>query len=138
MNKVILLGRLGADPEVRYTLEGKPVTHLRVATNEVIVRADGEREVITDWHRVIAFGKLAENCGMYLNKGSRVLIEGKLKTRSFEDKQGVKRTVVEVWAEEISFLDPVKRQEREAQEQEGQELQEGQVVQGLGDEDIPF
>lgn len=137
MNKVILLGRLGADPEVRYTLEGKPVTHLRVATNEVIVRADGEKEVITDWHRVIAFGKLAENCGMYLNKGSRVLIEGKLKTRSFEDKQGVKRTVVEIWAEEISFLDPMKRQEREAQEQEG-ELQEGQVVQGLGDEDIPF
>ncbi|MEM1672296.1 MAG: single-stranded DNA-binding protein [Nanopusillaceae archaeon] len=131
MNKVILLGRLGADPEVRYTIEGKPVTHMRVATNEVIVRADGEKEVITDWHRVIAFGKLAENCGMYLNKGSRVLIEGKLKTRSFEDKQGVKRTVVEVWAEEISFLDPVKRDTREEVQAEGQGL-------GLGDEDIPF
>lgn len=129
MNKVILLGRLGADPEVRYTIEGKPVTHMRVATNEVIVRADGEKEVITDWHRVIAFGKLAENCGMYLNKGSRVLIEGKLKTRSFEDKQGVKRTVVEVWAEEISFLDPVKRDTREEVQAEDQ---------GLGDEDIPF
>lgn len=129
MNKVILLGRLGADPEVRYTMDGKPVTHMRVATNEVIVRADGEKEVITDWHRVIAFGKLAENCGMYLNKGSRVLIEGKLKTRSFEDKQGVKRTVVEVWAEEISFLDPVKRDTREEVQAEDQ---------GLGDEDIPF
>lgn len=131
MNKVILLGRLGADPEVRYTLEGKPVTHMRVATNEVIVRADGEKETITDWHRVIAFGKLAETCGTYLGKGSRVLVEGKLKRRSFEDKNGVKRIVVEVWAESISFLDSIKKEEGKAIEEENDNV----VIE---DEDIPF
>lgn len=104
INKVILIGRLGADPEIRYTLDGKPVATFRIATNEVIIR-NGEKEVLTEWHRVVAFGRLAEICGEYLSKGSQVYIEGKLRTRKFEDKQGVQRYVTEVVVQTLQILD---------------------------------
>ena len=92
INKVILIGRLGADPEIRYTLDGRPVASFRVATNEVIVK-NGEKEVLTEWHRIVAFGRLAEICGEYLSKGRQVYIEGKLRTRSWTDKNGDKRFI---------------------------------------------
>ncbi|WP_022855194.1 single-stranded DNA-binding protein [Thermodesulfobacterium thermophilum] len=104
INKVILIGRLGADPEIRYTVDGKPVVSFRLATNEVIVR-NGEKEVLTEWHRVVAFGRLAEICGEYLSKGSQVYIEGKLRTRKFEDKQGMQRYVTEIVAQNMQILD---------------------------------
>lgn len=104
INKVILIGRLGADPEIRYTIDGKPVVSFRLATNEVIVR-NGEKEVLTEWHRVVAFGRLAEICGEYLSKGSQVYIEGKLRTRKFEDKQGMQRYVTEIVAQNMQILD---------------------------------
>lgn len=87
VNKVILIGRLGADPEVRYTQEGMMVTNLRVATNEYRKDKSGERVDRTEWHRVVAFGKLAEICGNYLSKGRLVFIEGSLRTRQWEDKE---------------------------------------------------
>ncbi len=103
INKVILIGRLGADPEIRYTLDGKPVASFRIATNEVIVK-NGEKEVLTEWHRIVAFGRLAEICGEYLTKGSQVYIEGKLRTRKFEDRQGIQRYITEIVVQNMQIL----------------------------------
>ncbi len=104
INKVILIGRLGADPEIRYTLDGKPVATFRIATNEVIIR-NGEKEVLTEWHRIVAFGRLAEICGEYLSKGTKVYIEGKIRTRKFEDKQGNQRYITEIVANTLQILE---------------------------------
>jgi len=104
VNKVILVGRLGADPEIRYTLEGKPVATMRIATNEVINRR-GTKETLTEWHRVVAFGRLAEICGEYLKVGTQVYLEGKLRTRKFEDKEGRERYITEVVATNLKILD---------------------------------
>jgi len=104
VNKVILVGRLGADPEIRYTLEGKPVATMRIATNEVINRR-GTKETLTEWHRVVAFGRLAEICGEYLKVGTQVYLEGKLRTRRFEDKEGRERYITEVVATNLKILD---------------------------------
>jgi single-strand DNA-binding protein len=104
VNKVILVGRLGADPEIRYTLEGKPVATMRIATNEVINRG-GTKETLTEWHRVVAFGRLAEICGEYLKVGTQVYLEGRLRTRKFEDKEGRERYITEVVALNLKILD---------------------------------
>jgi single stranded DNA-binding protein (ssb) len=104
VNKVILVGRLGADPEIRYTLEGKPVATMRIATNEVINRR-GTKETLTEWHRVVAFGRLAEICGEYLKVGTQVYLEGRLRTRKFEDKEGRERYITEVVAINLKILD---------------------------------
>jgi len=104
VNKVILVGRLGADPEIRYTLEGKPVATMRIATNEVINRG-GTKETLTEWHRVVAFGRLAEICGEYLKVGTQVYLEGRLRTRKFEDKEGRERYITEVVATKLKILD---------------------------------
>jgi len=104
VNKVILVGRLGADPEIRYTLEGKPVATMRIATNEVINRG-GTKETLTEWHRVVAFGRLAEICGEYLKVGTQVYLEGRLRTRKFEDKEGRERYITEVVATNLKILD---------------------------------
>jgi single-strand DNA-binding protein len=104
INKVILIGRLGADPEIRYTLDGKPVATFRIATNEVIIK-NGEKEILTEWHRIVAFGRLAEICGEYLSKGTQVYIEGKLRTRKFEDRQGNQRYITEIVANTLQILE---------------------------------
>ena len=104
VNKVILIGRLGADPEIRYTIDGKPITTFRIATNEVIIK-NGEKEEHTEWHRIVTFGRLAEFCGEYLSKGSRVYIEGKIRTRKFEDKQGIQRYITEIIANSLQILE---------------------------------
>jgi len=104
VNKVILVGRLGADPEIRYTLDGKPVATMRIATNEVINRG-GNKETLTEWHRVVAFGRLAEICGEYLRVGTQVYLEGRLRTRKFEDKEGRERYITEVVALSLKILD---------------------------------
>lgn len=103
MNKVILVGNLGAAPEFKALTE-RPVCTFSVATSEKWVK-DGETQERTDWHRVVAWGKLAEVCNKYLTKGSQVLIEGRIQTRDFEDKEGNKRYVTEIVAETVKFLD---------------------------------
>ncbi len=131
VNKVILLGRLGGDPEIRYTMDGKPVAIFNVATNEVYVKENGDREERTEWHRVIAFGKLAEACGA-LSKGEKVYVEGRIRTREYEDKTGVKKRVYEIFAVRVVFLGVGVRKDSGFG---------GQVdVEGLqdNDEDIPF
>lgn len=129
MNKVFLLGRLGDHPEIRYTLNGTPVAHFSLATNEIYSQ-NGEKEVHTEWHRIVAWGKLAEQCGLYLNKGSKVFIEGKLRTRSFETRQGQIKKITEIWAEKIVFLDPVRHNTQEHKTNDAYPFRE--------DEDIPF
>ncbi|HNS55334.1 MAG TPA: single-stranded DNA-binding protein, partial [Syntrophales bacterium] len=104
VNKVILIGRLGADPEVRYTQDGTMVTTLRIATDESWKDKSGEKVQKTEWHRVVTFRKLAEICGSYLSKGRLVFIEGKLQTRSWEDKEGQKRYMTEIVASNMQML----------------------------------
>ena len=104
LNKTMIIGRLGMDPEVRYTTEGKAVANLSVATTEVWTGKDGKKKEKTEWHRVVAFNKLAEICAAHLKKGRQVYIEGKNQTRQWEDKDGNKRYTTEVVARDISFL----------------------------------
>ena len=88
LNKVMIIGRLGADPELRYTQAGQPVCYLRVATDESYTDKDGNRVEHTEWHSVVAFQRPAENCNQYLRKGSLVYVEGKLATRKWQDQKG--------------------------------------------------
>ena len=104
INKVILIGNLGADPEVRYTPGGTAVANFRIATNEVWNDKTGQRQERTEWHRIVAWGKTAENCGEFLAKGRSVLVEGKLQTREWTDKENHKNWTTEVVASNVTFL----------------------------------
>jgi single-strand DNA-binding protein len=103
LNKVMLIGNLGRDPETRHTQAGSAVATLSVATNERWNTAEGEKAERTEWHRVVAFGKLAEICGQHLTKGRTVYIEGRLQTRSWE-KDGDKRSATEIIASSVLFI----------------------------------
>lgn len=106
MNRATILGRLGRDPETRYTADGKPITALSVATSESWKdRSSGEWKESTEWHKVSVFGPMAEAAGEHLSKGSRVYIEGKLKTRKWQDKDGNDRWTTEITADRMIFLD---------------------------------
>ena len=105
VNKVLLIGRLGSDPEIRYTNSGAPVATFRIATSESWTGKDGKKDERTEWHRIVAWGKLGELCGEYLNKGRRVFIEGRLQTRNWDDKSGNKRYITEIVANNVQFLD---------------------------------
>lgn len=104
INKVILVGNLGQDPELRYTGSGTAVCNLRLATNESYKDSDGQLVEKTEWHSIVAWGRLAEICGEYLTKGSQVYFEGSLQTRSWEDKEGNTRYTTEVKAREMMIL----------------------------------
>jgi single-strand DNA-binding protein len=136
VNKVILIGRLGKDPEVKYTQGGKSVAHFSIATDETWKDQNGERQQKTEWHNIVAWEKLAEICGQYLNKGKQVYIEGRLQTRSWEDKEGNKRYTTEIRADTMVMLgsrSDEQRAERPAAPQQGQPS--GPEI---TDEDIPF
>ena len=104
VNKVMLIGHLGADPELRYTPSGAAVANFRMATSETWTDANGEKQERTEWHSIVAWRKLAEICGEYLKKGSQVYIEGRLQTRSWEGQDGVKRYSTEVVARDMQML----------------------------------
>lgn len=104
VNKVILIGHLGADPELRYTQTGVAVANLRLATNENWTNKSGQKEERTEWHRVVVWAKLAELAGQYLSKGRQVYVEGRLQTRSWDDKEGNKKYTTEIVATAIQFL----------------------------------
>ena len=138
VNKVILIGHLGADPEVRYTQGGTAVANLRIATNDSYNdKTSGERVEKTEWHRVVAWGKLAEIVGQYLKKGRQVYIEGSLQTRQYQDQQGVTKYSTEIKANDLVMLGG-----RGAGEGAGSE--EPQYAGGGGeeppasDDDLPF
>ncbi len=105
VNRALLIGRLGADPEVRYTPDGAMVTSFRLATDEQWKDKAGEKVQKTEWHRIVTFGKLAEICGNYLSKGKMVFVEGRIQTRSWEDKEGNKRYTTEIIATDMRMLD---------------------------------
>lgn len=106
INKVILIGNLGSDPDVRYTPGGAAVANLSVATTESWKdKNTGERQDRTEWHRVVLFGRLGEIAGEYLKKGSKVYLEGKLQTRKWQDKQGQDRYTTEIVANDLQMLD---------------------------------
>ena len=105
INKVILIGNLGQDPELRYTGNGTAVCNMRLATNESYKDHDGQLVEKTEWHSVVAWSRLAEICGEYLKKGSKVYFEGSLQTRSWEDRDGNTRYTTEVKAREMMMLD---------------------------------
>ena len=104
LNKAILIGNLGRDPEVRYTPSGLAVAYFSIATSETWTNKEGEKETRTEWHRIVAFGKLGEICGEYLAKGKQIYIEGRIQTRDWEDKEGVKRYTTEIVASQMIML----------------------------------
>ncbi len=105
VNKVILIGNLGQEPELRYTGSGTAVCNMRLATNESYTNRDGEEVQKTEWHNVVAWGRLGEVCNEYLDKGSQVYFEGSLQTRSWEDRDDNTRYTTEIKAQEMMFLD---------------------------------
>jgi single-strand DNA-binding protein len=104
INKVILIGNLGADPEVKYLSNGTTVANFRIATSENRLNKAGEKTTTTEWHRIVTFGRLAEICKEYLNKGKQVYIEGRIRTRSWEDKDGNRRFTTEIVANQMQML----------------------------------
>jgi single-strand DNA-binding protein len=104
VNKVILVGYLGADPDMRYTPSGQGVCELRLATSESWNDKNGQRQERTEWHRVVVWGKRAEVCSKYLAKGRQVFVEGRIQTRSYDDKEGIKRYMTEIIAADVQFL----------------------------------
>lgn len=111
VNKVILIGHLGADPEVRFTSAGQAVASLRIATADNWTDKSGNRQERTEWHNVTAWGKTAENCGKFLAKGRQVYVEGHLQSREYQDKEGQTRKVWEVVADNVTFLGAGERRE---------------------------
>ena len=105
LNKVMLIGNLGKDPEMRFTANGNPVTTFSVAVNRTSTTPEGDRREETEWFNVVTWNKLAERCSEYLQKGRRVYVEGRLQTRSWEGEDGVKRYRTEVVAGTVLFLD---------------------------------
>ena len=104
LNKVMIIGRLGRDPEMRYTPSGRPVTTFSVATSRSWNTSEGERRTETEWFNVVAWGNLAEICKQYLTKGQQAYVEGRLQTRNWEDSEGKKHNAVEIVANEMIIL----------------------------------
>ena len=104
VNKVILIGNLGADPEVRYTQNSQAVANFRIATTDVWTDREGNKQERTEWHNIVAWGKLGEICGQYLKKGKQIYVEGRIQTRQWEDKEGGKRYTTEVVANIMQML----------------------------------
>jgi single-strand DNA-binding protein len=132
VNKAIIVGNLGADPEQRYTQNNTPVTTFRIATTDQWTdKQSGQRQERTEWHRIVAWGRLAEICGEYLHKGKQVYIEGSLQTREWEDKDGQKRYTTEIVAQAMQMLG----NRDDAQQQPRQQEAPATVP---DDDDLPF
>lgn len=143
VNKVFLIGNLGRDPEVRFTPSGRAVANFTVATSEKWSDADGNRKEHTEWHNIVVWGKQAETCGQYLSKGRQVFIEGTIRRREYEDKEGNKRHVTEIIARDVRFLGGGGGGGRQASADSfsapmGEEGGSGGGGGGPSDDDIPF
>lgn len=128
VNKVILVGRLGRDPEMRSTPQGNHACNLSIATSETWLK-DGKKEEKTEWHRVIFWGKNAENASKYLNKGSMVYVEGKLQTRKWRDKEGIERFTTEILGNSMNFISTSEKDSDSKKQIESNQIE---------DDDIPF
>jgi single-strand DNA-binding protein len=148
VNKVILIGRLGRDPELKYTPSGAPVCNFSLATDSAWKDKTGEQKQQTEWHRIITWGKLAEICGQYLTKGKQIYIEGSIRSRQWDDKQtGQKRTAYEIVAQRMQMLGSRTDFERPAATGAAASPAEGETPEPppepasgpeITDEDIPF
>jgi single-strand DNA-binding protein len=139
INKVILIGRLGSDPEVRYTPSGVAVANFSVATSEEWKNKDtGEKQERTEWHRIVAWRRLGEICGEYLSKGKQIYVEGRIQTRSWDDRDGNKKYTTEIIASDIQFLGS--RDMSDSARPQGGMAGGSQGAPGPGpeDDDIPF
>ena len=142
VNKVILIGNLGRDPEVRYTPDGTAVASFSIATSEEWKdKNSGEKREKTEWHRIVAWRRLGEICGEYLSKGRQVYIEGRLQTREWEDKDGIKRYTTEIVADKMQMLGP--KGDFSGPRSSGptarpQDSAPGPAFGDMGDDDIPF
>ncbi len=141
VNKVILVGNLGGDPQIRYTPQGTAVANFNIATTERFNNKNGERESRTEWHRIVAWGRLAEICNEYLKKGKQVYIEGRIQTRQWDDKDGNKRSTTEIVANNMVMLGragdtgDVSPQELQADEEA---TQEAPAASAGNEDDLPF
>ena len=149
VNKVILLGRLGNNPEVRNTPGGATVANFSIATNESWQDKNGQKQEKTEWHRVVVWGKLAQLCGEYLSKGRQVFLEGKLQTRQWQDKDGQTKYSTEVIANTVQFLGATQGQGQGVRNESGMGMNEGSATgndysnvnmeqPSFTEEDIPF
>ena len=136
VNKAMLIGRLGKDPEVRYTPDGTMVTNFNLATDEQWKDKNGEKVQKTEWHRIVTFGKLAEICGNYLVKGKLIFVEGRIQTRSWEDKDGVKRFTTEIIASNMQMLDSKAQSKAEDSSLETSSVSSNNA--GTPTDDVPF
>ena len=135
LNKVMIIGHLGRDPEMRYTPSGRPITTFSVATSRKWNTSEGEKRSDTEWFNIVAWGSLAEICNQYLSKGQLVYIEGRLQTRKWEDDNGNKRSNIEIVAKEMIMLgERKKKTDSESSENEDQPSTENAVE----DDDFPF
>ena len=144
VNKAIIIGRLGQDPQVSHSQSGSAVAKMSVATDESWKDKDGNRQEKTEWHRVVAFGRTAELCGEYLKKGREVYVEGSIQTREWEDKEGQRRWTTEIKAQRVNFLGGAqqggggqRRQQAGGQPQQGGGYRAPQSG-GFNDDDVPF
>jgi single-strand DNA-binding protein len=135
LNKVMLIGNLGADPEIRYTPSGAAVANFNMATKAQWTTKEGEKQDKTEWHRIVAWRRLGEICGEYLHKGSLVYIEGRLQTRSWEDRDGNKRYTTEIVAQGMQMLD---RAGQSAEAVSTEERFPTEEPLDVPDDDIPF
>ena len=135
LNKVMIIGNLGSEPEMRYTPNGNPVTSFRVATNRVYTTPEGERKEETEWFTVVTWGRLAEQCNQFLTKGRLVYVEGRLRTHTWESQDGQRRSRNEIVADRVSFLD---RQAVAPLPEEKVGEGEGVVNEVVEPEDVPF
>lgn len=127
LNKVMIIGRLGRDPEMRYTPSGRPVTTFSIATSRTWNTSDGERRTETEWFNVVSWGNLAEICNQFLVKGQQVYVEGRLQNRHWEDSEGSKHSATEIVANEMIMLGDRREQNNASPETDGE-----------GDSDYPF
>lgn len=137
VNKVVLLGNLGQNPEVRFTSTGKPVCNFNLATHQTWTE-NGERQERTEWHRIVVWGKTAENCGKYLSKGRQVYLEGRLQTRSWQDREGQTRYTTEIVATQVVFLGSQKQANAEANIEAHEMPQEEAQAEAQLFENAPF
>ena len=137
VNKVLLIGRLGKDPEVRYTPDGMMVTNFTMATDEQRKDKNGQKIQRTEWHRIVTFGKLAEICSSYLSKGKLIFIEGRIQTKSWEDKDGNKRYTTEIIANNMQMLDS-KGQTRSQDADADDHAPTYSGLEQTPEEDVPF
>lgn len=133
LNKAIIIGYLGNDPALRYTGSGKPVANFSVATTERWKDSNGQKQEKTEWHSIVAWGTLGENCSKYLDKGSKAYVEGRIQTREWEDRDGNKRKTTEIIAVNVLFLDPAQKRSGGGGGGGG-----GYNPPPLDDDDVPF